>query len=528
MSIKKAKKEDAYFLMGKNIKPAATEKSFVDYTQENLYIRSKDKSLILLGLNAEQQYIAKVIEEQKQEKNQVRLLILKSRQVGVSSLCLARLHYGLHQDYGLRGFVLAHRQTATNNLFEIMHRFGMNDKWCNQMVSNKNKSLGYSKIDSSCVFATAGSKEVARSDTIQMFLGSEVAYWDNEDNHLASVMMAVPNGGGTEIILESTSNGPRGMFYELCQEALKGTSEFRLVFLPWHMHEEYHITENISLPKAWEEYARQYNLNQGQITWAYLQNKKIAKSDNLEDGPSHRFLREFPASVAESFKFSQRNIFIPQDTIMKRLKEKTQQQKSQEDIVLGVDVARGGKDCTWIIDRQGNALGFNVNEKINTNNTMEIVGILANYIARYNPKEVCIDAGGGGIGVYDRLKELGFGNKLVLVHFAGQAQDSQKYFNRRAEMWGRLQDFLNQEDCHLINDQLLVQQIGAVEYYYTSKGQIQLEEKAELKKRIKQSPDGADAAALTFANLIVHRGRRVNTEITYWQNEYGEDYSPFS
>ena len=36
-----------------------------------------------------------------------------------------------------------------------------------------------------------------------------------------------------------------------------------------------------------------------------------------------------------------------------------------EKIIFGVDIARGGGDFSWIIDRQGSFLGFNVNEKVN-------------------------------------------------------------------------------------------------------------------------------------------------------------------
>ncbi len=71
----------------------------------------------------------------------------------------------------------------------------------------------FDALDSGYRVGTAGTEGVGRSETIQYFHGSEVAYWKNADSHMSGILQAVPEEDGTEIILESTANGIGGLFY---------------------------------------------------------------------------------------------------------------------------------------------------------------------------------------------------------------------------------------------------------------------------------------------------------------------------
>jgi hypothetical protein len=80
---------------------------------------------------------------------------------------------------------------------------------------------------------------VGRSSTIQLFHGSEVAFWPHADTHAAGILQAVADAPGTEIILESTANGVGNFFHQLWASAERGASDFIAVFVPWHWQEEY-------------------------------------------------------------------------------------------------------------------------------------------------------------------------------------------------------------------------------------------------------------------------------------------------
>jgi hypothetical protein len=528
---------------GNNKKHKKKDKvDFIDFAEKSLYIRTKNNAVQPFKMNREQRYIIDALNEQKQRTGRVRALILKGRQIGITTLLSARGYYNCVNYDGYRALILTHRQTATNNVFDIINRYHnyLEDDIKPEIKTRRNQLIDFIALDSSIIFATAGGIDVARSETIQYFHGSEVAFWKNANNHLLSIMSAIPDADNTEIILESTSNGPEGLFYEMCMQAQKEQSEFLVIFIPWFWHENYFVKElvDITYSENWLNYSKHYNLSAEQLQWAYKKNLLLSTNTGEDPtvGPCFAFYKEFPASLAEAFKYSKYNILIPLELIHSRALDKNFHLKSDnssnkiinqflneqkiEKIILGVDIARGGGDFSWIIDRQGSFLGFNVNEKVNMADTMQIVGWIEKYIKEFSPYKVCIDAGGGGVGVYDRLKELGY-NNILLVHFASKSVNPQKYLNKRAELWCSLKEFLSL-DNFIVEDSILFQQLSSLEYTYTSNGQIQLEKKEKLKQRIKQSPDGADAAALTFATDSM-QDYKVQSYISSSNN----DFNPF-
>jgi len=161
--------------------------------------------------------------------------------------------------------------------------------------------------------------------------------------------------------------------------------------------------------------------------------------------------------------------------------------------LFGVDVARFGEDQTVITRVHGRKL-----EEIHRFrglDTMEVASKVAEMIKEYHPDSVFVDEIGIGAGVVDRLKQLGFG--IIAVTSSNKADDERQYFNKRAEMWGRMKDWIDGAD--IPNDQELVDDLTGIEYGYDSKMRVMLEKKSDMKKRGLHSPDIADSLALTFA-----------------------------
>ncbi len=115
-----------------------------------------------------------------------------------------------------------------------------------------------------------------------------------------------------------------------------------------------------------------------------------------------------------------------------------------------------------------------------------------------------IDVIGIGAGVVDRLREMGYGAKIIPVNAGDTALDDAAYRNKRAEMYGELRDWLRDQPAVLPDDDALEADLCAARYKFTSKSQYQLEDKEELKKRLGRSPDRADALALTFAQPVAN------------------------
>ena len=108
---------------------------------------------------------------------------------------------------------------------------------------------------------------------------------------------------------------------------------------------------------------------------------------------------------------------------------------------------------------------------------------------------ICVDGGGVGAGVVDRLRQLGY--DVTEVQFGSKASDQRKYAQRRAEIWGLMRDWL--AVGAIPNDPELLAELTGVEHAYNSADQIQLERKESMKARGLASPDVADALAITFA-----------------------------
>jgi hypothetical protein len=186
------------------------------------------------------------------------------------------------------------------------------------------------------------------------------------------------------------------------------------------------------------------------------------------------------------------------DDAMQRPKHKD----ASAPITIGVDPARFGADATVIAVRQGRDII--ALKRHRGADTMEVVGHVIEAIEEFNPALVCIDEGGLGAGVVDRLKEQRY--KVRGVNFGSKASKQIMYGNKRAEIWAAMRDWL--KDASLPQDRFLKTDLIGPRIKPDSKGTIFLESKKDMKARGLASPDAADAIALTFAHPVASREYR--------------------
>lgn len=168
---------------------------------------------------------------------------------------------------------------------------------------------------------------------------------------------------------------------------------------------------------------------------------------------------------------------------------------------LAVDVARFGDDRTVIGLRQGRL--FRILAKLRGKNTVEVAERTIEFIDREKPEGVIVDGDGIGAGVIDQLKVRGY--NAFEFHGGARPYDANKYFNRRAEVWGTMADWLAAE-AQIPDDPEMEIDLCGPEYGFSPKGQIQLERKEDMKKRGLASPDLGDCLAMTFAVKL--RGKK--------------------
>lgn len=159
------------------------------------------------------------------------------------------------------------------------------------------------------------------------------------------------------------------------------------------------------------------------------------------------------------------------------------------------DIARYGDDETVVFRREDrNFLYEMISKKSATTRTAG--EITRKWVECKTRGTVFTDDGGVGGGVTDILRENGVTTQAV--NFGEKAEDTEKFYNRKAEMFWRMKLAFKDGEVSIPNDEVLISQLASVRYYYTKTGQIAIESKDDMKRRGLKSPDRADALAIAF------------------------------
>lgn len=167
---------------------------------------------------------------------------------------------------------------------------------------------------------------------------------------------------------------------------------------------------------------------------------------------------------------------------------------------LGVDVGRGG-DPTVIAKEYDH---HSVRELVHSNkrDTMAIAGILLPILKKNRFAKAVIDIVGLGSGTYDRLREDDSIRSQVAPFVASAKSDMEDqtgelgFINLRAAAWWNMREMLQRNEYDLPPDDKLIGDLTAPKWKLMSGGKIKVEEKEEIKKRLKRSTDDGDAVVM--------------------------------
>lgn len=478
------------------------------FARECLKIEDKSGKTVPLIFNRTQNYIHERVEAQKARTGRVRVIVGKGRQTTVSTYFGARFYHRTTLWRGVRSHILTHEQDATDTLFKVIERFQEHNPIRPSTATDNAKELEFDILDGGYSVGTARTKGGGRSKTIRMLHWSEVSHSPNAAGHFAGIVQAVPDLPDTEIVLESTGDGPAGEYFERWQQSEAGIGDYEAIFVPWYWTEEYAraVPEGFVLDEDEERYAQLYTLSLGQMVW------RRAKIAELKDPKLWK--QEYPATATEMFEATGKASYIPPDLVIAARKTT---KEGIGPLVVGVDPARFGDDRFSVAWRKGRkVLKIESRNKIGT---AEALAWLKDIVEQHCPVKMFIDAGGGGDRLYDLLVSWGepFESACVLVNFGGRPQtevlierDGTKRAgpaNRRAEMWMRSKMWLEQEGGADLPDQdgLQMDAAGPRFSYRLTDQALVLESKEQMRARGVRSPDEWDAIALTFAEPVKDR-----------------------
>jgi hypothetical protein len=468
------------------------------YSAHCLKVKTKNGSIVPFMWNKAQRFIHAALEEQRATLGFVRAIILKGRQQGCSTLIGARFYHRTTMNQGQQAFIVTHEQKATDNLYSMVRRYHDHNPMPVSTGATNAKELVFDLLDGGYKLATAGTKDVGRSNTAQLLHGSEFAFWANAQSHLAGIGNTIVDAPPTEIILESTGNGLGNAFHLMWQDAEAGKGLYIPIFVPWFWQDEYRAPVRPDLVLTPEDviYRDCYGLDMQQMQW------RANKITSYGEGFSWLFDQEYPATAALAFQTGTLNPLVSPHFVSAAAKGAFYDEAGA--LIIGCDPASDGAgtvDRTCIVFRRGRVV-FRVeyHEKLNS---MQVAGKLAAYYEDFNPDAMFVDKGGIGTGIVDRLQELNI--PVIGVMFGEAASEPDIYANKKAEMWWRMAEWFAEQPNRIVNNAAFISDICAPQPDVSSNGRKLLESKQKLEKRQIRSPDGGDALALTFAEKVMSR-----------------------
>jgi hypothetical protein len=185
---------------------------------------------------------------------------------------------------------------------------------------------------------------------------------------------------------------------------------------------------------------------------------------------------------------------------------------------LGVDVAGMGRDSSCFCPRFGDYVKtFEMVHSAGKADHMAVAGKTKSTLATNTDKftglypSAFIDTIGEGAGVYSRLQELQL-DRVYSVKFSAAPEfggrvlkdrtEQYEFANLRAYLFWCIRDWLNpaygSKAMLPPEHKDLATELINTKWEFSSNGKVKIESKDEIKKKIKRSPDKADALAMTF------------------------------
>lgn len=301
-----------------------------EYIRSFLKIRAKDGTILPLILNPPQRRLYEAIRQQWSEGKPIRIIILKARQMGFSTLTAAIIFWMTVTACFVESLIVAHQDDATRNLFQMYKRFYdlLPDPLKPMQRASNAQELVFDRpakakgkrggLGSRIRCATAGGHGIGRSYTVRALHLSEFAFWPGDKREtLTGLVQAVPDLPGTMIIIESTANGYdefKNMWDRAVEAQRKGTDGYTPIFFAWYEMPEYRRTPLPGFQRTAEEeeLAATYGLDDEQLAW-----RRWCIEEQC-GGDLDLFRQEYPASPDEAFIATGRCVFDKPSLVLRR------------------------------------------------------------------------------------------------------------------------------------------------------------------------------------------------------------------
>jgi len=413
-----------------------TDERFM-WMEDNLKIRDKATGRIIKWkFNVPQMLAYMHIRDMESSGIPVRLVVLKARQEGISTLIEGLLFYNSIHSQGYCSLIIAHVSKASDTVFRMSKRFLAylpKLERPNTDYSNRKEILFSPPLSSEVTIDVANKNKSVKDDggrskNIHGFHGSEVALWESPDETMYAVQNCIHHTPNTMIVLESTAHGASGYFHDMYWKAKSKETDFRALFLGWNLDPRNRMSPPVDFNLTPEESVikKAHQLDNAQMYW------RRWAIVNKHNGDETSFQQENPITDVEAFKTSGATIF-PKDSLnhyfdktkkgIKGFLEKIdgkivlspdvkgyvtvwEEPHSMEEYVSGADVAeglpKGDFSCAYIMNKTTGDIAAAWHGHIDPDLFVDELMLLYKY---YNDAYAGVENNNHGYSVLSRLKE---------------------------------------------------------------------------------------------------------------------------
>lgn len=306
-------------------------------------IVTKDGQLVRIEPNPAQLEFETIEQRQRAAGRPIRIIVLKARQVGISTWVQLKLIQRATLRGNHQAIVVAHDKRTASKIFGIGQRAfshlldndyfnGENWDWDGEHpLKPKIRAFKHGVFlhfgnpgteawaagemwpDSQYHVDTAKEFESGRGATYLSAHLSELAFWERPEQKMTALMNAVPDNPETLAVVESTANG-HNFFKEQWDLAGSGESDFEQFFWPWYKEPSY------SLPFPTEAEREDFEIGEGR--WAEREPELIERLGLTKEqlhwrraqivkhgGRIELFDQEYPTTPEDAFIGSGSRVF---------------------------------------------------------------------------------------------------------------------------------------------------------------------------------------------------------------------------
>lgn len=397
-------------------------------------------------------------EEEARQRN----IVLKARQMGVTTWIAGRFFLKTITHPGTVTVQVAHTQEAAEQIFRIVHRFldHLPQAWREgalKGVRRNARRIVFPELDSEYLVETAGDRNAGRGLTITNLHCTELARWPGDAEEILYGLRATLSPEG-ELVMESTPNGAGGCFFREWQEADR-TDTIRH-FFPWWFEAGYAAepVKEEEMTEAERGVKARANLSAEQIGYRrqiHRNFRGLAKQEYAED-PNECFLASGECVFdLESIHRRLTEVDPPPEVRRNGGLRIWMRPEQGRNYVVAVDPAGGGPEGDYtameVIDVETGLQCAEFEEHLPP---LETAAVAAGLAREYNEALLAVERNNHGFGVLAHLQGI---HRYERLYGDSKADGFLTSTLSRSQMVSRMGDVLAQTPEAFRSERLLLQ-----------------------------------------------------------------------